>query len=114
MTVHQLRSEHICLIVATDGVWEVRFRIEGGAACLHHAVFPHAPAHLKKLPCPTPPQVLSPSEATKLVCDLMAQGCTAEEAAAKLCRESVQLATCVRNAGSADNTTAAVLVFPEL
>lgn len=24
VTFHQLRPEHVCLVVATDGVWEVR------------------------------------------------------------------------------------------
>ncbi|PRW20200.1 phosphatase 2C 12 [Chlorella sorokiniana] len=83
VTFHQLRPEHVCLIVATDGVWEV----------------------------------LSPSEAVKIVCDHLAEGYSATAAAAELCREAVRLASSVRHAGEAaqaDNTTAAVLVFPEL
>lgn len=62
-------------------------------------------------------QVLSPSEAVKIVCDHLAEGYSAAAAAAELCREAVRLASSVRHAGEAaqaDNTTAAVLAFPEL
>lgn len=57
---------------------------------------------------------MSPSEAVKLVGDLLAEGHSADEAAAELCRACVRLATSVRHGGGADNTTAAVLVFAEL
>ena len=62
----------------------------------------------------SPKQVLSPSEAVKLVCDVMAEGRSAEAAAAELCREAVRLASSLRQAGLADNTTATVFVFDEL
>lgn len=67
----------------------------------------------------TPPsiaQVLSPSEAVKIVCDHLAEGYSAASAAAELCREAVRLASSVHHEGEAlaDNTTAAVLAFPEL
>ena len=161
VTFHVLRREHMCLIVATDGVWEVGAAGAGHCCCAPVRAWSRAlllftcadvrgaaAAHLcgrgratdglwgleacvappKPLPaaslCPTPAaprflstrlrQVLSPSEAVKLVCDVMAEGRSAESAAAELCREAVQLASSVRQAGLADNTTATVFVFAEL
>ena len=75
-----------------------------------------APLSLQPHP-PASTQVLSPSEAVKIVCDHLAEGYSAAAAASELCREAVRLASSVRHAGEgaqADNTTAAVLAFPEL
>lgn len=60
-------------------------------------------------------EILSPAEAVKLVCDCVADGGSAGEAAAELCREAVRLASSKRHSeGAADNTTASVFVFCEL
>ena len=50
------------------------------------------------------------------MCDSLAEGQSAAGAAAELCREAVRLASSGAHGGDgqADNTTAAVLAFPEL
>lgn len=93
----------------------------GGCAQLAFRCLPSLLCRLRPLPfhphSPASTQVLSPSEAVKIVCDHLAEGYSAAAAASELCREAVRLASSVRHAGEgaqADNTTAAVLAFPEL
>lgn len=60
-------------------------------------------------------QVLAPAAAVKLVCDALAEGHTAGEAARQLATEAVRLADGpVRSQGAADNTTVSLFAFAEL
>ncbi|KDD73786.1 hypothetical protein H632_c1838p0, partial [Helicosporidium sp. ATCC 50920] len=76
----ELDDDHICLIVASDGVWEV----------------------------------FSPAEAVRIICDDLAQGKTAGEAALSLIRSAIDVSLAVTGPSGADNTTAAVFIFDEL
>jgi serine/threonine protein phosphatase PrpC len=85
VTFRQLAPADVCLIAATDGVWDV----------------------------------LGYVPAVKLVADVIAEGGSAEEAATALCSEAVREASgsnCVHvtEGVEADNTTAAIFLFPEL
>ena len=80
VSIRQLDPQDVCIIAATDGVWEG----------------------------------LDADEAVQFVCDLMAEGRSAESAAQELCKSAVARVHAADKRNRADNSSAALIIFDQV